>query len=99
MKNIIDQIIQTTASEFGITTRMILGKTKSQQASVPRLLAMYTAWTYLGVADRTIAYYFNRKHGDSVRYARNVVPTILETNKTFRKAYQNIEQKLENTKK
>jgi hypothetical protein len=51
----------------------------------------------MGAADLTVAYYFNRKKGSCVRHARQTVPTLIETNKAFRKAYRNIEEKLKNT--
>jgi len=97
MKQAIEKIIETTAQEFGVVPRAIKGDSKIQSISFPRLAAMYLAWRYMGAADLTVAYYFNRKRGSSIRYARQTVPTLIETNKAFRKAYQNIEDKLKNT--
>ena len=97
MKQIIEKIIETTALEFGVIPRAIKGRSKTEAISFPRLAAMYLAWRYMGAADLTVAYYFNRKKGSSVRHARQTVPTLIETNKAFRKAYRNIEEKLKNT--
>lgn len=94
MKQIIEKIIEVTAQEFGVVPRAILGRSKTEVLSFPRMAAMHLAWRYLGAADRTVAHYFARKKGGSIRYARQTVPTLLETNKAFRKAYQNIEANL-----
>lgn len=95
MKTAINQIIEITAKEFGVVPRAILGRSKTEVLSFPRMAAMHLAWRYLGAADRTIAHFFARRKGDSIRYARQTVPTLLETNKAFRNAYQNIESNLD----
>ena len=97
MKQAINIIIETVAAEFGVFPRAIKGNSKTEAISFPRLAAIYLAWRYMGAADLTVAYYFNRKKGGCVRHARQTVPTLIETNKAFRKAYRNIEEKLKNT--
>ena len=97
MKQAIEKIIETTAQEFGVFPMAIKGNSKTEAISFPRMAAIYLAWRYMGAADLTVAYYFNRKKGSSVRHARQTVPTLIETTKAFRKAYRNIEEKLKNT--
>lgn len=95
MKAAINEIIETVAKEFGVIPNALKGKSKTGTLSVPRMAAMHLSWRHIGAADRTLAYYFNRKNGQCIRYARETVPTLLETNKAFRTAYRNIEAKLE----
>ena len=95
MKEAINQIIETVANEFGVMPNALKGKSKTGTLSIPRMAAMHLAWRNIGAADRTIAYYFKRKNGQCIRYARETVPTLLETNKAFRNAYRNVEAKLE----
>jgi len=97
MKAAINTIIATVAEEFGVVPMAIKGNSRTEAISFPRLAAIYLAWRYMGAADLTVAYYFNRKKGACVRHARQTVPTLIQTNKAFRKAYQNIEEKLKNT--
>ena len=94
MKHQIDQIIETAAQEFGVGPNALKGKSKTEHLSLARLAAMHLAWRYVGAADRTISYYFNRKNGQCIRYARQTVPALIETNKTFASLYQNIESKI-----
>lgn len=94
MKAAIYQIIETVAEEFGVIPKAIKGRSKTEVLSLPRMAAMHLAWRYLGASDRTVAHYFNRSKGYSIRYARETVPSLLETNKAFRTAYRNIEANL-----
>jgi len=94
MKHQIDKIIETVAQEFGVIPNALKGKSKTEILSLPRLAAMHLSWRYVGASDRSIARYFNRKNGQCIRYARQTVPTLIETNKTFANLYQNIESKI-----
>jgi len=94
MKQAIEKIIETTAKEFGVVANALKGRSKTEILSMPRLAAMHLSWRYVGASDRSIAHYFNRKNGQCIRYARQTVPTLIETNKTFANLYQNIESKI-----
>jgi len=94
MKHIIQQIIEIVAEEFGVIPNAIKGRSKIEELSLPRLAAMHLSWRYVGAADRTISYYFNRKNGQCIRYARQTVPTLIQTNKTFANLYKSSESKI-----
>ena len=94
MKHIIQQIIEIVAEEFGVVPNALKGKSKTEIVSLPRLAAMHFSWRYVGASDTSIAHYFNRKNGQCIRYARQTVPTLIETNKTFANLYKNIESKI-----
>jgi len=65
MKHIIHQIIEIVAEEFGVIPNAIKSRSKTEELSLPRLAAMHLSWRYVGAADRTISYYFNRKNGNA----------------------------------
>jgi chromosomal replication initiation ATPase DnaA len=94
MKTAINQIIQLTADEFDVTPRAIKGKNKCELLSLARQAAMHICWKHIGVTDNTITHYFGRRPACSLTWARKTVAAMLETNKAFAKAYQNIESKI-----
>jgi len=96
MRSSINQIIETVAQEFGVTPRAILGDIRAEFIVIPRMAAMVLVRTHLGLKTTTVGYYFNRNHS-TVSHAQKMFSQHYQTNKAFRKAYQNIEEKLKNT--
>lgn len=96
MKAAINQIIEITAEEFGVTPRAIVGDIRAEFIAIPRMAAMVLVRTHLGLKTTTVGYYFNRNHS-TVSHAQRRFSQHHQTNKAFRKAYQKIEEKLKNT--
>ena len=96
MKQAINTIIATVAEEFGVTPRAILGDIRADFIVIPRMAAIVLVRTHLGLKATTVGYYFNRNHS-TVSHAQKMFSQHYQTNKAFRKAYQNIEEKLKNT--
>lgn len=96
MRSSINQIIETVAQEFGVTPRAIVGDIRAEFIAIPRMAAMVLVRTHLGLKTTTVGYYFNRDHS-TVTHAQKRFSHLHQTNKAFRKAYLNIEEKLKNT--
>ena len=94
MKAAINQIIETVAEEFGVMPKAITGRNRAEILCFARQAAMFLAWRHMGAAYTTLGYYFGRRRGSAILYARKSVPTLLETNKSFREAFRNIESKI-----
>jgi len=94
MKTEITHIIELTAEEFGVMPKAIVGRNRAEVLCFARQAAMFLAWRHVGAADTTLGYYFGKRKGSAILYARKSVPTLLETNKAFRNAFMNIEEKI-----
>lgn len=94
MKSAIDQIIQATAEEFGITPKALCGPTRAEAVAIPRMIAMELTWKHCGITYQTVAHHFGKRDHGTVLHARKRVHFMKANNKAFRQAYENIESKI-----
>ena len=95
MKAAINQIIEATAKEFGISPKALCGKTRAESVAIPRMVAMELVWKHCGITYQTVANHFGKRDHGTVLHARKRVHFMRDNNKAFATAYRNIEENLE----
>lgn len=70
------RIIQNVASFYGIKVDDILGKSQSQECTVPRQIAMYLCRNHLNMPFTKIGDYFTRDHSTVMASVKNIQRSI-----------------------
>ncbi len=89
----INQIIKTIADYFNIPEKAIKAKTRKREVVQARQLAMHFAKKYTKKSLSTIGAEFSRDHS-TVVHANKTVKNLIETDKSFRQYYEDIDRLL-----
>jgi chromosomal replication initiator protein len=90
----IDYIQKSIAEYFDLTLEQLVDKTRKKEVVVARQLGMYFAKEYTNLSLQTIGQHFGKRDHSTVIHAINCVNDLIETDRKFKKSYQDLQKKL-----
>jgi len=90
----IDYIQKSIAEYFDLSLEQLVDKTRKKEVVVARQLGMYFAKEYTNLSLQTIGQHFGKRDHSTVIHAINCVNDLIETDRKFKKSYQDLQKKL-----
>ncbi len=90
----IDYIQKSIAEYFDLSLEQLVDKTRKKEVVTARQLGMYFAKEYTNLSLQTIGQHFGKRDHSTVIHAINCVNDLIETDRKFKKAYQDLQKKL-----
>lgn len=88
-----EKIIKIVRSEFVVSEDELKSKSRKREIVIPRQIAMHIIKERTVMSLKAIGIVFNRDHS-TVIFAINTVNDLIETDKGFRKKYEQIQRKI-----
>jgi chromosomal replication initiator protein len=90
----IDYIQKSVADYFDLSLEQLVDKTRKKEVVLARQLGMFFAKEYTNLSLQTIGQYFGKRDHSTVIHAINCVNDLIETDRKFKKSYQDLQKKL-----
>ncbi|MBC7388259.1 MAG: chromosomal replication initiator protein DnaA [Opitutaceae bacterium] len=90
----IDYIQKSIAEYFDLSLEQLVDKTRKKEVVVARQLGMFFAKEYTNLSLQTIGQHFGKRDHSTVIHAINCVNDLIETDRKFKKSYQDLQKKL-----
>jgi len=90
----IDFIQKSVADYFELSLEQLVDKSRKKEIVIARQLGMYFAKEYTNLSLQTIGQYFGKRDHSTVIHAINCVNDLIETDRKFKKSYQDLQRKL-----
>lgn len=90
----IDFIQKSVADYFELSLEQLVDKSRKKEIVIARQLGMYFAKEYTNLSLQTIGQYFGKRDHSTVIHAINCVNDLIETDRKFKKSYQDLQKKL-----
>jgi len=90
----IDFIQKSIAEYFDLSLDQLVDKTRKKEVVIARQLGMYFAKECTNLSLQTIGQHFGKRDHSTVIHAINCVNDLIETDRKFKKSYQDLQKKL-----
>lgn len=90
----IDYIQKSVADYFELSLEQLVDKSRKKEIVIARQLGMYFAKEYTNLSLQTIGQHFGKRDHSTVIHAIHCVNDLIETDRKFKKSYQDLQKKL-----
>ncbi len=90
----IDYIQKSVAEYFELSLEQLVDKSRKKEIVLARQLGMYFAKEYTNLSLQTIGQHFGKRDHSTVIHAIHCVNDLIETDRKFKKSYQDLMKKL-----